>query len=159
MAEKAGLRAGDVIFRIEDRDTPTTNELATVLSENASFNASLRCFIRRKGEVRELTLSFPDAPPTPPPFTAFPRKKASGRVELARDGNSIVAQTRGVRAFRLWLAPAELDFDQPVRVEVNGREVFDRQVDLDTEVLLTRAAEDRDRNQLYGGVIDIRVPD
>ena len=29
--------AGDVIFRIEDRDTPTTNELATVLSENASF--------------------------------------------------------------------------------------------------------------------------
>ncbi len=159
VAEQAGLRAGDVIFRIEDRDTPTTAELATVLSESASFNASLSCFIRRKGKVRELTLSFPAAPPTPPPFTAFPRKKPSGRVELARDGNSIVAQTRGVRAFRLLLAPAELDFHQPVRVVVNGKVVVHRRVELDTEVLLTRAAEDRDRSQLFGAELEIRVPD
>ncbi len=158
VAKASGLRAEDVIFRIEDRDTPTVSQLATVLSETTDFNGSVRCFVRRQGQTHELTLKFPQAPPTPAPFTAFPRKQPSGRVELARDGNLIVAQTRGVRAFRLLLAPAELDFDQPVRIEVNGIEVLSRRVELDTEVLLNRAAEDRDRSQLYGAELEIQVP-
>ena len=158
VGKEAGLRIDDVILRVEDEPTPTVEHLARTLNERAHFEGSLPITVRRGKREKELILRFPQAPPPAVPEQAFPRHKPSGRVELSRDGNRIEAQTRGVRSFRLLLSPDELDFQQPIRVVVNGIEVLNRLVALDRATLLRWAAEDRDRTQLFAAQVTIDVP-
>jgi hypothetical protein len=88
----------------------------------------------------------------------LPHPRRSGRVDVARHGNSIDARTRGVASFRLLLSPDVFDFDKPVTVDVNGRRVFDGPVKTDPAVLLEWAARDDDRTMLYGAALVVRVP-
>ena len=55
----------------------------------------------------------------------FPERKPSGRVDLARRGNTIEASTQGVKEFTLLLSPDAFDFNSPVKVLTNGRVAFD----------------------------------
>lgn len=87
----------------------------------------------------------------------FRSLKTSGRVDVIRNGNTIQASTSGVSAFTLLLAPDRFDFDQPVRVTANGREVFNARVKRDVNTLLKWAARDNDRTMLYGAEIKIKL--
>jgi dienelactone hydrolase len=91
-------------------------------------------------------------------FDMYSRRRASGRVDVSRDGNRFEAETRGVEAFTLLLSPDVVDFEVPVRVSVNGTFVFDGMVARDVEVLLNWAARDNDRTMLYGAELAVRVP-
>ena len=51
--------------------------------------------------------------------------------------------------------PDQFDFDQPVRVTVNGRVAFDGMVDRDVETLLRWAARDNDRTMLFAAGLEI----
>src|SRR5262249_16269480 len=55
--------------------------------------------------------------------------KNAGRVDLERSGNTIRATTKGVAGFTLLLAPDRFDFNRPVKVMANGREVFNGRVE------------------------------
>ena len=88
----------------------------------------------------------------------FEHRKPSGRVDIARDGNTFVAISRGVREFMLLLSPDAIDFEQPVTVTVNGRQAFQGMVTKDPAVLLKWAARDADRTRLYGAELSIQVP-
>ena len=87
----------------------------------------------------------------------FNRAKNSGRVDLARKGNTVEANTHGVSAFTLLLSPDEFDFDQPVHVMANGREIFNARVKPDLKTLLKWAAKDNDRTMLYGAEVKISL--
>lgn len=90
-------------------------------------------------------------------FLLFDRRKPYGRVDLARNGNTIQASTNGVAAFTLLLSPDEFDFSQPVRVVANGRVVFDGRIKPSLETLLKWAARDNDRTMLYGAELKIKL--
>jgi hypothetical protein len=92
------------------------------------------------------------------PVEMIPAKKASGRVDVAREGKTVIARTRGVRSFTLLLSPDAFDFSQPVVVTVNGREVHNATVTRDVATLLKWAARDNDRTMLYGAELKIEVP-
>jgi hypothetical protein len=87
----------------------------------------------------------------------FGKRKASGRVDLERMGNTINASTKGVTAFTLLLSPDRVDFDQPVKVVANGREVFSAKVDRNVKTLLRWAARDNDRTMLYAAEVKIKL--
>jgi predicted esterase len=87
----------------------------------------------------------------------FIRPQQSGRVDLVRNGNAIEAKTLGVSAFTLLLSPEMIDFDQPVKVVANGKEVFNGRVQRKIETLLKWAARDNDRTMLYGAELQIRL--
>jgi predicted esterase len=97
----------------------------------------------------------PLADPTP---AVFPRRRSSGRVDIARTGNAFDARTRGVRRFTLLLSPDVVDFGKPVTVAVNGRPVFEGMVAMDRAVLQKWADRDDDREVLYGAEIEVKVP-
>ena len=59
----------------------------------------------------------------------FESTRPSGRVDLVRSGNTVTATTTGVAAFTLLLSPDAFDLSQPVKVEANGRTVFNGRVD------------------------------
>ena len=87
----------------------------------------------------------------------FPRFKAAGRVDLVRKSNTVEAATKGVRAFTLLLSPDVFDFDQPIRVVANGRQVFSARVERSVKTLLKWAAVDNDRTMLYGAEVQIKL--
>jgi hypothetical protein len=88
----------------------------------------------------------------------FERRRASGRVDVTRKGNTFDAKTRGVQQFTLLLSPDVVDFSKPVKVTVNGRTVFDEAVKKDVAVLKRWAERDNDRTMLYGAELSITVP-
>jgi poly(3-hydroxybutyrate) depolymerase len=92
-----------------------------------------------------------------PPSDVFPRRHPSGRVDLERRGNTVVAMTRGVRRFTLLLSPDQFDFSQPIMVMTNGVTVFEGVVEKDVDVLLKWAARDRDRTMLFAAEMEVAV--
>ncbi|HVH27581.1 MAG TPA: alpha/beta hydrolase-fold protein [Vicinamibacterales bacterium] len=82
----------------------------------------------------------------------------SGRVDLVRTGNTVKATTRGVAAFTLLLSPEMFDFSQPLRVEANGKVVFEGRVERSVATLMKWAARDNDRSMLFAAELPIRVP-
>ena len=88
----------------------------------------------------------------------FMHRAPSGRADVERVGNTFIATTRGVRALSLLLSPDVVDFDQPIVVRVNGKEVFRGPVKRDVSVLERWAARDRDRTMLYGAQLAIEIP-
>jgi hypothetical protein len=88
-------------------------------------------------------LTFPEAESIAIP--AFPHTKPSGRIEVERRDNTVVARTRGVRAFKLLLSPDQFDFDRPLKVIANGTQRFNGFVKTDVATLLQWNARDNDR--------------
>ena len=80
----------------------------------------------------------------------------SGRVDLARSGNTVTATTRGVKEFTLLLSPDQFDFDKNVRVVVNGRVAFDGRVEKSVATLQKWAARDNDRTMLFAAELTIK---
>lgn len=87
----------------------------------------------------------------------FGKSKNAGRVDVVRTGNTVEASTTNVTAFTLLLSPAKFDFDKPVKVIANGREVFNGRVERDVKTLLKWAARDNDRTMLYAAELKINL--
>jgi hypothetical protein len=87
----------------------------------------------------------------------FVHRRPSGRVDVVRRGNTIDAQTRGVRAFTLLLSPDVFDFGAAVAVRVNGRNTFEGRVTKDVATLLRWAARDNDRTMLFAAELKIHA--
>jgi hypothetical protein len=88
----------------------------------------------------------------------FRHTKRSGRVDIRRHGNTFDALVRDVAAFTLLLSPDAIDFNQPVVVTVNGKQVASGAVTKDPVVMARWAARDHDRTALYGAELKISVP-
>ena len=88
---------------------------------------------------------------------AFVRDEPSGRVDLSRDGNIVVAQTQGVRRYTLLLSPAQFNFSEPIRVVTNGVVSHDGLIRPEVETLLKWAATDQDHSLLFGAELEIEV--
>ena len=81
----------------------------------------------------------------------------SGRVDLARSGNTVTITSRGVREVTLLLSPERFDFDRKVTVIANGRTVFDARVEKSVATLRKWAARDNDRTMLFAAEIKVRL--
>jgi hypothetical protein len=79
----------------------------------------------------------------------------SGRVDLSRTGNTVMATSRGVKQFTLLLSPDQFDFDKPIKVIVNGRVAFDGRVERSVATLARWAARDNDRTMLFAAELTI----
>ncbi len=87
----------------------------------------------------------------------FDNRHPSGRVDLVKTGNTVTAATTGVAEFTLLLSPDVFDFSQAVRVEANGRVVFNGRVDRSVATLLKWAARDNDRTMLFAAELLVKI--
>jgi hypothetical protein len=87
----------------------------------------------------------------------FPHRRPTGRVDLARDGNIVTADTRSVDTFTLLLSPDVFDFSKPIKVVANGKTVFDGRVTRSLPTLLKWAARDNDRTLLVGAEVTVKL--
>ncbi len=154
-AEAFGLRSGDIVRAINERDLPEALELTEFLGIYQP-GEPLHFEVERGGETVDLKGAYqPTLRPRVTPL--FPAERASGRVDVVRDGNTIRATTRGVAAFTLLLSPDVFDFRRPVTVVADGTTVFSGLVRASVETLVTWAARDNDRTMLYGAALPIAL--
>jgi hypothetical protein len=153
-AERIGLKAGDVLLRLNDRSVAAASDVADALSDEPPGSKITLTVVRENLPVELEGVYQPQIVETPPK-QLFARGSGSGRVDLARAGNVITATTRGVAAFTLLLSPDQFDFGKPVKVVANGRTVFDGKVAKNVRTLLKYAALDNDRTMLFGA--ELRV--
>jgi hypothetical protein len=117
----------------------------------------VRFVVERDGGRKVLEGLFKPSEVDVPPTAIFPRRKASGRVDLVRRGNRVEASTEGVRAFTLLLSPSIFDFRKPISVVANGRAVFDGMVEPSVATMLKWAARDNDRTMVFGAELKIEL--
>ena len=156
MASAAGMVNDDTIVEVEGQSGPSVEDLRQALVGFAP-GQQIPMVIQRGGERIAVTFDYPAAA-APRGRQAFPHTVAPGRVELDQRGNTVTANTRGVRRFTLLLSPEQFDFTQPITVVANGVTVFDGMVEPDVATLLRWVATDQDRTAMYGAELDIEVP-
>ena len=78
---------------------------------------------------------------------------------MRREDNLFVVSARGVSRFTLLLNPEEVDFSQPILVNVNGTNVMAENVGENKETLLKWAQKDLDRKMLFTAELNVQVPD
>ena len=155
LADLAGLRPDDVILEMGGSTVRTLEQARAVILE-VRPGQDVPVSVERGGAPLQLTLRFPATPPNMPRI-AFPRRRTSGRVELARSGNTVEVSTRGVRRFTLLVSGDQFDLSQPIRVVVNGAVAHDAVVTPDAATLLRWATVDWDRGLLFDAEIPVEV--
>jgi hypothetical protein len=155
-AERVGLKAGDVLLRVNDRSVAAASDVADALADEPPGSKIVLMIARDNAPVELEGIYQPQIVETPP-RPLFARGGASGRVDLTRAGNTVSATTRGVAAFTLLLSPDQFDFGKPVKVVANGRTVFDGKVEKNVRTLLKYAASDNDRTMLFGAELHIKL--
>ncbi|MFI5178025.1 MAG: PDZ domain-containing protein [Vicinamibacterales bacterium] len=155
-AERIGLKAGDVLVRLNDQTVPGGENIADAL-EDIKPGAHIELLVARDNLPVELSGTYEPTIVQGPPRLLFSRGGPTGRVDLTRAGNTITAVTRGVQAFTLLLSPDQFDFSKPVTVVANGRTVFDGRVQKNLGTLLKWAAADNDRTMLFGAELHVSL--
>jgi poly(3-hydroxybutyrate) depolymerase len=157
-AEALGLRPEDVVAGINGRPLPSGLDLLEFLSLSKPGDTLTLEVVRPDNTTRmKLTGVYqPTLADRVSPL--FPRPRPSGRVDVARAGNSVKATTRGVASFTLLLSPDVYDFDEPIVVEADGRVVFSGRVAPQLAALMKWAARDNDRTMLYTAELKVSLP-
>src|SRR5436309_3765508 len=153
-ADRIGLRAGDVLVRLNDQSLPAALDVADAL-EDTPPGSKIGLLVARENLPVELSGIYQPQIVPGPPRHLFARAAPSGRVDLVRAGNTVAATTRGVAAFTLLLSPDQFDFGKPVKVVANGRTVFEGKVEKSVRTLLKFAAADNDRTMLFGAELHL----
>ena len=155
-AERIGLKAGDVLVRLNDQSVPASVDVGEAL-EDTPPGSKIALLVARDNLPVELSGVYQPAIVQGPPKHLFARAGTSGRVDLTRAGNTVTAVTRGVAAFTLLISPDQFDFAKPVTVVANGRTVFNAKVQKTLATLLKYAAADNDRTMLFGAEIHVTL--
>ena len=155
-AERLGVKAGDVLLRVNDQSAASASDVADALADTPPGSKIVLTMVRDNLPV-ELEGVYQPAIVESSPRHLFARGGPSGRVDLTRAGNVVTASSRGVAALTLLLSPDQFDFAKPVKVVVNGRVMFDGKVEKNVRTLLKYAASDNDRTMLFGAELHIKL--
>ena len=155
-AARIGLKAGDVLLRVNDRSVAAASGVGDALSDEPP-GSKITLLIARDNQPVELEGIYQPQIVETPAKPLFARGGAPGRVDLVRAGNVVTATTRGVAAFTLLLSPDQFDFGKPVKVIANGKTEFDGKVEKSTRTLMKYAASDNDRTMLFGAELHIKL--
>ena len=155
-ADRIGVKAGDALVRLNDESVRVRMDLDEVFDE-VEAGTEITLLVARNNQPVELRGRYEPQMTKRPPREVFDRSQPSGRVDLARSGNTVTATTRGVGGFTLLLSPDQFDFSKPVKVVANGRTAFDGKVQKDVRTLLKYAAADNDRTMLFGAEVHVTL--
>lgn len=128
-AAEAGVKAGDVIVKVNGSDVANFDALRRVLSAMKSGDTA-EVVLERGGANVELKVAF-----RPIEVKAAEVGRA-GRVRATREGNAVRLLVKDVRAMEILASPDLFDLSKEIAVTVNGAEVWRGTVKPDPAFLL-----------------------
>ena len=150
-AEAMGLLAGDIIIGAGAMAIDTIDD---VYEFKETLKRGMPFSLRVKRESEEVMLA--GEMPEPSTYYVFKREKPSGLAHVSVSANRIDVETSRVAAFKVFVHPDMVRFDDDLVVTWNGEVVYDAKVDGDVEFLLRNFLLNRDRKLLYAACLDFR---
>jgi predicted esterase len=80
-----------------------------------------------------------------------------GMLQVARERNEINIASDKVNAFTLLLSPEEINFNEPLTVNVNGMTLFEGRVMQDASTLLKWTEQSFDKEMLFTAELNLRI--
>ncbi|TET37570.1 MAG: PDZ domain-containing protein [Planctomycetota bacterium] len=159
-ADKCGLEAGDIIYRVGGHDIIKWEDLGEALS-NFKIGDETTIMVERKGEDTELEIKFTEIKipqqPGQPEMKPFPYDSARVEARIGRS-NKISLKVAKVRRLTLFLhSDMGLDLSEAVKIMVNDNEVFSGLVKENAEILLEHARVFIDTKRVFTAAIAIDV--
>ncbi|MHC4660129.1 MAG: PDZ domain-containing protein [Planctomycetota bacterium] len=160
-AANCGLQAGDIIRKVGEHEVKTIQDLRNALSKFKLKDKS-KVTVERDGEEVELEITFTPLPrqqrPGQPQPKPFPVDSARIESKLDRENNTVSLLVAKVKKFTVFLhKDMGLDLSQPVKIKVNGKEVFAGAVKENVETLLEHARVYHDSKRVFTATVSIDV--
>lgn len=149
-AREAGLQTGDIIVECDHRPIRSDDDLRAA-KQSLKRGDSVQLTVLRDGDQVTLTGNLP--PETH--YLLFPRRQPTGAIKARYLANTFEIQQSQIKRFSIFIHPDMVQADQPVRVIVDGREVFREPVPADPAFMLTTFHEHRDRELMYFNRLEI----
>ena len=144
VAKEMGLVPEDVIIKMDGvkiKDIDDMDSLKTFKSRGDEVSL----IVMRNGKQIELHGQFPDTTY----YDAFKYNKPSGAVKATYCGNHFNIETSRVGKLAIYLHPDMVNLENPVSVKINGREVFNDNVNIDRDFMVENFIKNRDRTALW----------
>ncbi|MCD4655273.1 PDZ domain-containing protein [bacterium] len=149
-ARKAGLQAEDIIIQCEDLPILSDDDLWTV-KQKLKRGDDVTLKVLRDGKSIQLKGKLP----LPTHYLLLPQRQPTGALQAQYMANTFELKNSQVKKFSIFIHPDMAQVKQPVRVIVNGVEIFNKSIEADLSLILINFLEHRDRALLYINRIEI----
>jgi hypothetical protein len=152
IADKIGLKPGDIILKIDDIELHTHDDIWEV-KENIEVDREFIFYISRDGEEMELKGVLDNYLE----YEAFPYNSSSGAILADYFNNEFRIKTSCVSTFRLFLNDTMINIDNPVRIYVNGKLYYEGMTEVDSELLKREFQMSFDKKAIWYNKLDINL--
>ncbi|MFA5498695.1 MAG: PDZ domain-containing protein [Candidatus Cloacimonadia bacterium] len=153
VSAEAGLQEGDIIVAMDGKETDTIEQLL-IIRDTKKRGDSFSLNIKRDGKKMKLNGEFPPIEY----YKLFDYPEVSGAVEATYFGNHFVIESSRVGEFILYINPEMINPKLPVKVTVNGVEVFEEIIEIDRNYMIENYKITKDRSALWTNKIILTTP-
>jgi len=151
-ARQMGLQRNDLIIAMDGVPIHSLDDMDSLkIFKHRGDSVSLT--VKRFGEEITLFGQFPDTTY----YDAITYSKPSGALQAEYFGNEFVIETSRVKKLAIYLHPAMVNFDNPVKVIINDEIVFDENIAIDREFMVDNFFRNRDRTALWAKKLEFEL--
>lgn len=147
---KLGMLDGDIIIKINDTKIDSTIKMSSLKKEIHRGDSISFTVLRDEKE-----LVFNGKLADPEQYDLFTRKEKSGKINAHFIANTFHIQASRISSFSIYIHPAMVQLSQPIKIIVNGKEVYNKKIEMDVEFLINNYNINKDKALLYVNKIDV----
>ncbi len=151
-AREMGLQQHDLIIKMDGIAIHSLDEMDS-LKTFKQRGDSVSLTVKRYDEEVTLYGQFPDTTY----YDAIVYSKPSGAVQAKYFGNEFVLETSRVKKLALYLHPRMVNFENPVKVIINNKVMFDDNIEIDREFMTDNFLRNRDRTALWAKKLEFEL--
>ena len=152
LAAEMGLTDNDIIIAMDEVTITNIDEMEELKTEKQRGD-EVSLTVYREGEISLLKGEFPEIVY----YDAFFYDQSSGAVKGKYHGNIFEVQTSRVKTVAIYLNPEMVNLKIPVKVIINGKEVFNEIVGYDQEIMKENIIKNKDRKALWVNKLEFDV--
>ena len=150
----AGLLENDLIIKMDGKPAANIDSLITWRDAKKRGDEFTLTVIREDEKI-QLNGRFPETTE----YDAFNLTKPSGAVKARYYGNHFEIETSRVSQIAIYIHPEMINYDIPVDININGQQVFNEMIEIDSEFMQKNFKENQDRKALWTNRIVLNLPE
>ncbi|MEA2095956.1 MAG: PDZ domain-containing protein, partial [Candidatus Cloacimonadota bacterium] len=151
-ADSMGLKENDIIIKMDGIEAENIGELLKLRSQKKRGDKFALTILRADKEI-QLSGQFPQVTH----YNALNYSKPSGAIKAVCYGNHFDIETSRVSQIALHIHPKMINLKIPVVVTINGKEVFNKIVEIDRDFMIKNFKENLDKKALWVNKIILNV--
>lgn len=146
------MQDGDIILKVNETKVDSNTKMS-LLKKDIHRGDSISFVVLRDEKEQVFRGRLADAEE----YDLFVRKQKSGQIKANFIANTFYVETSRVKSFSIYIHPAMVQLQQAVVIIVNGKEVYNKKVEMNLDFLLKNYNKYHDKVLLYIDKIDIEL--